>query len=82
MDIRKAVLIKTVTEDGHMKLRDGIEVGKEYTVDVDKTTRHHYLCMNCGSPHIKDMVWDTVAENWFPIELLKIEEGTVKTNVH
>ena len=71
--IRRATLVKTVTDDGLVEMQDGVEVGRVYEVD-DGTVR-----MAEGFNHVLKKRWVRLVVTvcgdggWFPTELLRIE---------
>lgn len=81
MKLAKAYLFKTQSADNVFRVNDDMPVGKEYVVDLDsKETKHGFnfsfgfwsaemirACDTEAGP------WDD-DEQWFPVELLKIEE--------
>lgn len=75
----KATLIKTSTDDGIVELMDGIESGKEYTVELQSirvqpwgkadgaigpVNRFSIFAYNCH---------ECLDGVWMPLELLKLE---------
>lgn len=74
--IRRATLIKTITDDGLIEMHDDIKVGKVYLID-DETVR-----VAAGLNHVLNKRWirlvvDTCDGGWFPTELLRIENSYV-----
>lgn len=71
--IVKATLVKRKTDDGLWEVNDDVPIGKEYLVNpnwIRKITAYNLLKRVY---HKRDMILCDNDE-WFPVELLKIEE--------
>ena len=73
--IVKATLIKLKTDDGLVEFSPGIEVGREYIVDLNSIRRDqtlmHFDIKGASINHRKDLIW-TWDGQWLPMECLKI----------
>lgn len=75
----RATLIKTITDDGIVELKDGVEPGKVYTVELQSIRVQGWG--KRGDPDVNInrfsiFVYDCAeCENgaWMPLELLKLE---------
>ena len=70
----KAKLIKRVTDDGLMEMKDDIELGKVYNVDLSCVHRTAGYNIDHKRFWEREMVMVDSGE-WFPLELLDIAGG-------
>lgn len=74
--IRKARLIKRITKDCMVEVRDSIVLGKEYLIydDTIQLVNGHNLFTGKDWTRLMVKVIDDGAEAWFPMELLELLE--------
>lgn len=72
MRLVKAKLIKHVTNDGLMEMKNDIPLGKIYNVDSDTLRNVRAYNVEKRKHHIKMMVMDVNNNAFLPMELLEI----------
>ena len=81
MNIKTLPLIKKATGDGLIEVIDRIQIGRQYSVDIDNMIVQSMYNVDKRIVHQKLMVWDVDEGGYFPAELLGIEDQkTTKGN--
>lgn len=75
----RATLIKTVSDDGIVELKDGVQVGKEYVVELQSIRATGWgkrddpeSAINRFSIFVYDCP-ECLEGSWMPLEFLKLE---------
>jgi len=74
MNIKTLPLIKKSTGDGLIEVIDRIQIGRQYSVDIDNMIVRSMYNVDKRIFHTKLMVWDVDEGRYFPAELLGIED--------
>lgn len=71
MTLVKARLAKLATDDGLVEFKDGVELGREYLIDLDSKQRCWMRNFDRNVRHEKELVY---ADNgrWLPFECLEL----------
>lgn len=72
MTVVKAALIALRTADGLVECGEGVEVGREYLVDVDTRRTVQLFNFEHGCRHTKEII-NAVDGAWLPMELLRLQ---------
>ena len=70
-NIKKAILIKRVTDDGLLELKEHLKIGIEYEVDIDTIETAGGFNMVKKKFWTREVVF-TTDQQWMPTELLEI----------
>lgn len=73
MRVVKATLIKAITADGLMEVKDDILIGTTYSIDADSIRMEHGRNIVKNRDWFREIVTVAGSEEWFPTELLDIE---------
>ncbi len=73
MRIRKAFLKKLSTDDGLFDMKDNLQLGAEYNVDIDSIRSGEFYNIPTRKKFECIVVYDIDAENYLPVEILEIE---------
>jgi len=73
MRIRKAFLIKKSTDDGLFHMKDNIELGTEYSVDIDSIQSAEFYNIPTQRKFESIVIYDVKAKNFLPVEIFEIE---------
>lgn len=72
----EATLVKRITDDGLVEIRDEIPLGQVYQVDLETVCMMRGLHIQSRALWEREMIWDAVAGGYLPTELLEIESQT------